>query len=314
MFVLALAHGLFSLFQFHALGNLNPLVSLFVSNTSYASLADFPFQALGFFALLILFLMAATSHDFWLHNLTAPVWKRLHMLVYVAYGLLIAHVTLGALQSETSPLLAAVLGAGLTVGHRAASVRGGRRATQRSGTRCGHDDGYVPVCDVDSIPEKRACVVSCGGERVAVFKYDGRISARLQRLPAPERAARRRQDHRRMHHVSVARLSVPARFRGISAAVHRKSPDLPHARGRQPGVSPSVAAASRHARRTVGDPEHDTASPEFYVGYLPIPRGLKKIVRARSRRLGAVAVATAAILIVRPASLREQHLRIPAVS
>src|ERR1051325_10033623 len=77
MFVLGLAHGTFSLFQFHALGNLNPLVSLFVSNTRYTSVPDFPFQALGFVALLILFLMAATSHDFWLHNLTAPVWKRL---------------------------------------------------------------------------------------------------------------------------------------------------------------------------------------------------------------------------------------------
>src|SRR5690349_24371996 len=52
MFVLALAHGTFSISQFHALGNLNPLVSLFVSNTRYASLADFPFQALGFVALL----------------------------------------------------------------------------------------------------------------------------------------------------------------------------------------------------------------------------------------------------------------------
>src|SRR5215510_8738870 len=48
MFVLALAHGTFSLFQFHALGNINPLVSLLVSNTRYASLPDFPFQALGF--------------------------------------------------------------------------------------------------------------------------------------------------------------------------------------------------------------------------------------------------------------------------
>ena len=56
--------------------------------------------------------MAATSHDFWLHNLSAPVWKRLHMLVYVAYALLIAHVTLGALQSETSPLLAACSASG----------------------------------------------------------------------------------------------------------------------------------------------------------------------------------------------------------
>src|SRR5262249_2189500 len=113
MFVLALAHGTFSTFQFHALGNINPVVSLFSSNTRYTSLPDFPFEALGFFALVILFLLAARSHDFWLHNLTAPVWKRLHMLVYVAYGLLIAHVTLGALQSETSPLLAVMLGIGL---------------------------------------------------------------------------------------------------------------------------------------------------------------------------------------------------------
>src|SRR5215472_7092742 len=90
MFLLGLAHGAFSIVQFHALGNVNPLVSVFTSNTRYRSLADFPFQALGFFALLILFLMAATSHDFWLHNLSAPVWKRLHMLVYVAYGLLTA--------------------------------------------------------------------------------------------------------------------------------------------------------------------------------------------------------------------------------
>src|SRR4029077_11349210 len=113
-------------FQFHALGNVNPLVSVFVSNTSYTSLADFPFQAFGFFALLILFLMAATSHDFWLHNLTAPVWKRLHMLVYVAYGLLIAHVTLGALQSETSPVLASalILGAATVLSlHLAAAFR-----------------------------------------------------------------------------------------------------------------------------------------------------------------------------------------------
>ena len=176
MFALALAHGSFSIFQFHALGNVSPLVSLLVSNTRYGSLADFPFQVLGFFALLILFLMAATSHDFWLHNLTAPVWKRLHILVYLAYALLIGHVTLGALQSETSPLLAGVLAVGLTVVtalHLWAAVveRGGDREPAAVA------NGYVSVCNLDSIPEKRACVVSCGGERVAVFKYDGRISA-----------------------------------------------------------------------------------------------------------------------------------------
>jgi nitrite reductase/ring-hydroxylating ferredoxin subunit/DMSO/TMAO reductase YedYZ heme-binding membrane subunit len=176
MFALALAHGSFSIFQFHALGNVSPLVSLLVSNTRYGSLADFPFQGLGFFALLILFLMAATSHDFWLHNLTAAVWKRLHMLVYLAYAFLIGHVTLGALQSETSPLLAGVLAVGLTV---VTALHLWAAAVERRGDResTAVASGYVPVCNLDGIPEKRACVFSCGGERVAVFKYDGRISA-----------------------------------------------------------------------------------------------------------------------------------------
>jgi sulfoxide reductase heme-binding subunit YedZ len=178
MFVLALAHGAFSLIQFHALGNLNPLVSLFVSNTRFRSLADFPFQALGFFALLILFLMAATSHDFWLHNLTAPVWKRLHMLVYAAYALLIGHVTLGALQSETSPLLALVMGTGLvivTTLHLAAGAVEHRHDQSPIGAPSA--DGYRAVCGIDQIPDRRAHVVSCGGERIAIFKYDGRVSA-----------------------------------------------------------------------------------------------------------------------------------------
>ena len=89
MFVLALAHGVFSTVQFPALSNVNPLVSLLASNTRFGSLVEFPFEALGLGAFVVLLLMAATSHDLWLHNLTAPVWKRLHMLVYVAYVLLV---------------------------------------------------------------------------------------------------------------------------------------------------------------------------------------------------------------------------------
>jgi len=176
MFMLALAHGTFSIFQFHALGNINPLVSLFASNTRYGSLADFPFETLGFIALLILFLMAATSHDFWLHNLTAPVWKRLHMMVYLAYGLLIGHVVLGALQSETSPVLAGLLLVGLTV-VTTLHLSAGYRERRMDRARSPEANGYVAVCAVDAIPEKRAAVFSCGRERVAVFKYDGRISA-----------------------------------------------------------------------------------------------------------------------------------------
>lgn len=178
MFLLAAAHGVFAVVQFHAFGDAPVLVSVFTSNTRFASAADFPFEILGVFALLILFLMAATSHDFWLHNLSAPVWKALHMMVYVAYALLIAHVSFGALQSETSPLLVAIVGVGLAVVislHIAAAMREERLDRKVPEER---EDGFVQVCEAASIPENRAVVVSVAGERIAIFRYEGnKVSA-----------------------------------------------------------------------------------------------------------------------------------------
>ena len=177
MFVAALVHGVFSIVQFHALGDVSPLVSLFVSNTRYDSLANFPFQALGFFALLILFVMAATSHDFWLHNLTAPVWKRIHILVYFAYALLIAHVVLGALQSDTNAALAVLLGIGFALVATLHLLAGAKERRTDHAVAKAAQEGFVEVCNIESIPEKRAKVISVGSERVAVFRYDGKISA-----------------------------------------------------------------------------------------------------------------------------------------
>lgn len=178
MFLMALLHGGFSIFQFHALGELNPLLSVLVGNTRYASLTNFPFQPLGLAALLILFLMAATSHDFWLANLTAPVWKRLHMLVYLAYGLIVAHVVLGVLQAETNPILAGAMGLGM-VAVFGLHLSAGRREVKADQPKTAADskNGYVDVCGVDEIKENCAKVVTLSGERVAVFKYDGKVSA-----------------------------------------------------------------------------------------------------------------------------------------
>jgi nitrite reductase/ring-hydroxylating ferredoxin subunit/DMSO/TMAO reductase YedYZ heme-binding membrane subunit len=177
MFLVALVHGVFSIIQFHALGDVSPLVSLFVSNTRYNSLAQFPFEALGFATLLILFVMAATSHDFWLHNLCAPAWKRIHMLVYLAYSLLVAHVVLGALQADRNVVLAGLLSVGfilVTALHLLAGTKETRIDREVARAEL---DGFVEVCAVDKIPEKRAKVVSLGGERVAVFRYDRKVSA-----------------------------------------------------------------------------------------------------------------------------------------
>ncbi|MBK8177516.1 MAG: ferric reductase-like transmembrane domain-containing protein [Planctomycetes bacterium] len=174
-FGVGLAHGVFALVQFHALGDENPLVSVLASNTRFTSISSFPFQQLGLFALLVLFLMAATSHDFWLRNLTAPVWKALHMLVYAAYGALVLHVALGVLQTETHPLYGVLLGLGVSWILALHLVSGWRERARDRELAAGRD-GFVDVCAVAEIPEKRARVATLSGERVAVFKHEGRIS------------------------------------------------------------------------------------------------------------------------------------------
>ena len=183
MFLLALAHGGFAIVQFHGLGALNPLVSVLASNGNYDSLSQFPFQALGLLALVILFLMAATSHDFWLANLTAPVWKSLHMLVYVAYGLILLHVALGSLQAaERPPLLGALLGLGFAGIASLHLVAGWRERVPSPASAAAAKDAAVFVCEVADIPLGRARVFVLAGERVAVFRY--RAEDRDERVAA----------------------------------------------------------------------------------------------------------------------------------
>ena len=76
-------------------------------------------------------------YDFWLANLTAPVWKTLHMRVYVAYGLLVLHVTFGVLQAEVHPLYVVLVSVGLATVlglHLAAALKDGSLDREVPGT------------------------------------------------------------------------------------------------------------------------------------------------------------------------------------
>ncbi len=179
-FIVALAHVIIATFWYHGFGIVNPLVSILSMNSEYDRIAQFPFESLGFVALLILFVMAATSHDFWLANLKPGVWKAMHMFVYVAYGLLVLHVVLGALQAERSSLytwLVIASAVWLTVLH----VLTGARETSKDhhGAVAARDGGHwMAVAALDDIPNDRARIVPMkDGERIAVFKYDGKVSA-----------------------------------------------------------------------------------------------------------------------------------------
>jgi nitrite reductase/ring-hydroxylating ferredoxin subunit/DMSO/TMAO reductase YedYZ heme-binding membrane subunit len=174
MFFVAMLHGVLSLGFYHGFADISPVVSLLTSNTQYRSISAFPFEILGLGALLILFLMAATSHDFWLKNLTPAVWKSLHMLVYFAWAMLILHVALGAIQSERSVLYPLLHGAGIILVSSLHLIAG--RKETREGPAPPED--WIEVCAVDDITEGHGKTVRLPtGERAAVFRNGNEISA-----------------------------------------------------------------------------------------------------------------------------------------
>lgn len=180
-FLVGLTHGTIALGFYHGFGKISPFLSLLTSNTNYTSLTAFPFQILGAAGLAIMFLMAATSHDFWLKNLSPATWKRLHMLIYPAYALLVMHVTLGALQSQRSPWLTFLIGFGvfsIVLLHLVTGIREHSRDLRGQPVAASSEEQWIDVAHVDEIEEKRAKTVCLSGrERIALFRHDGRLSA-----------------------------------------------------------------------------------------------------------------------------------------
>lgn len=176
----ASAHLSFVAGHYASLSPVPPAVALLSANTSFGQLLGFPFELFGVVALTILILLAATSHDFWLNFLTPPVWKSIHLLVYAAYASVMLHLAFGALQATAHPALSLMtLGSAMTVGglHWAAAGREGMPAG--SVPAVGRDlDVWIEAGDAATIADKRArIVVLPDGNRVAVFRYDGKLSA-----------------------------------------------------------------------------------------------------------------------------------------
>ena len=176
MFLIALIHGIFNLLMFHAMGDTDPISSLFTANPNYDSFRNFPFQVLGFFGLLILFAMAASSHDFWLKTLSAKVWKTLHRFVYLAYILIVGHVLLGVgvANGGLSSIFVIVGVALLAIVHIVARRKTNIQQLERQQLA---SDGFYKVCQLQDIQEDRAKIVQIEGEPIAIYKYKGQLSA-----------------------------------------------------------------------------------------------------------------------------------------
>ncbi|MEL6363253.1 MAG: Rieske 2Fe-2S domain-containing protein [Pseudomonadota bacterium] len=177
-FIVAAAHFGLATLWYHGGGGLNPLLSIFISNTPGDPFPGFPFEVFGFIAFLILFLMAATSHDFWLNNLSAPVWKALHMGVYVAFALLAAHISLGALLTEKSAAYPVIVGFAVALVAGLHLYTGLQEWGRDNRMKRADRSGWMDICAPEDIPEDRAVIAPLPkGDRVAVFRYEGKVSA-----------------------------------------------------------------------------------------------------------------------------------------
>lgn len=177
--LVALTHAMAVLDWYFAFAATSRLAGLFTANTSYGQITGFPFEIFGVFGLLVLIVMAVTSHDFWLSFLTAKVWKALHMLVYLAYGAIVLHVALGPMAGSGNPVLILVVGASLTL-LATLHLLAGRREVARDTAfdRQRVEDGWTLFGDLDDFFEGRALMgAGADGERIAVFKFKGRLSA-----------------------------------------------------------------------------------------------------------------------------------------
>ncbi len=176
-FLVACAHVGLMLEWFAAQGVLPTLLNDFITWPDYARFVGFPFKTLGLLAFAILFVMAASSHDFWLQFLGPPAWKALHMAVYAAYALIVMHVALGIMQFDRSPAIPLMLVAALTTVTTLHIAAGWREDTTDRGA-APDPDGWLLVGPPSAIPDQRARIVTAaGGERIAVFRDSARIAA-----------------------------------------------------------------------------------------------------------------------------------------
>jgi nitrite reductase/ring-hydroxylating ferredoxin subunit/DMSO/TMAO reductase YedYZ heme-binding membrane subunit len=176
-FFVALLHASFTVEWFAVQNALPSLYDELTKVSDYGKFIGFPFKTLGIVTLLILFLMAATSHDYWLVFLTPSVWKRLHMALYAAYGLVVMHVALGVMQNDRNPFIPAMLASGFAIVTLLHLVVGWReRARDRASAR--GSEGWLAVGPPLSIPDKGARIVTPpDGERIAVFRDGTQIGA-----------------------------------------------------------------------------------------------------------------------------------------
>jgi nitrite reductase/ring-hydroxylating ferredoxin subunit/DMSO/TMAO reductase YedYZ heme-binding membrane subunit len=177
--IVALFHAKSVLFWYFNFSPVPMPNALLAANSSYGQVLGFPFEIFGVLALVALMVLAATSHDFWLNFLTPATWKAIHMSIYFAYALIVAHISLGVLQTLTNPAFAIVVFACVT---SVAGLHGlalaKARTTEQEAAPAITEQPWVIAGALNDLAESCGMVVNfASGERAAIFRHAGKLSA-----------------------------------------------------------------------------------------------------------------------------------------
>ena len=176
-FLVAALHVWFMLDWYMVQDNLPNLATELTTWSDYRKFIGFPFKVLGIGALLILFLMAATSHDFWLSipdaaHLESAAHGALRRLRACGDACRPRHHAIRAHPAHPADAGGRLRDGGSTPRHRRLA-----RADDRQGV-APNDEGWVAVGLPRSIPDKGARIIAApGGERIAVFRDGNQIGA-----------------------------------------------------------------------------------------------------------------------------------------
>ena len=169
-FLIAFIHSFLAIFWYHSFGDINPILSVITSGGSYQSLSEFPFQVFGLIALLLFFILATTSHDYW-NALLGPMWKTLHMLIYPGYVLLVIHIGLGAMQEDDTGLLPVMVYASVALVcslHLFAAF-----FKSNADKNVDSADDWIEIPNWKEIENNHGTTINLDGkERVAIFRFD----------------------------------------------------------------------------------------------------------------------------------------------
>ena len=218
------------------------------------------------------------------------------MGVYAAYGLLVAarrarRAAGGDAARARGAGLASALSVvlGLHVAAGARERRADRRALAPRAATAGSTS--APSSEIPETARARSCLSAASGSRSSATTARSRRS----RTSAGTRTGRSaRAGHRRLHHLPVARLPVPAGDGRVAAAVHREGarPSTSASRG---GVLVASAADSRPARRVepaiLGEPLCEPVTSSTSATCRPCHReprssSSERFCRCRSSRHG----------------------------